>query len=79
MPEALLISAIIAKGDTLPFSPFLESSSPLIYILTLTISTGWMTLVAKQPEKPPITKGEIVFQRLDVGAAGFGAEGAACW
>jgi hypothetical protein len=38
--------------------------SPLTWILTLTVSIGWMKKVAVHPDVPPITNGLILSQVL---------------
>jgi len=40
------------------------------------MSTGWINMVAVHPERPPMTKGEMVVQRegLALAATGFGVE-----
>ena len=70
------------KGEILPYglpAAFsLETSSFLIWILTLTKSTGWMKQVAVIPDRPPNAKGRIVSKNLEVElfwAAGWAGEG----
>jgi len=56
-PSYLTKSPRTVNGLIEPFWPDCDIYYDFNWIVTLTISTGWITHVANIPESPPMTKG----------------------
>jgi len=67
------MSFAIEKGERLT-CPF-PAASLLDWIMTLTVSTGWITEVARAPEMEPTKKGlKSNMNRLSLGLVGYAVE-----